>query len=169
MSALTVLIPVLLIFTWIAIAYNRLICARNQQAEAWSGVDVQLKKRADLIPPLVACVAAFRPHEAATFREPEQARNEVEVVRGIRRLVAVAENSPELKAEVNFRKLMGQLAAIEDDLQSACRAYNGSVRDFRGLSESFPANLIAGIFGFQAAAFFQMELVIERSSPAGGT
>jgi LemA protein len=165
MRSLTVLIPVLLIFTWIAIAYNRLIHARNQQVEAWSGVDVQLKKRSDLLPSLVECVAAYRTHESSTFRETAQARNEADIVRGMRALVAVAESYPELKAAENFRKLMGQLVTIEDDLQFARRYFNGSVRDFRNLAESFPGNIIAGIFGFQAAAFFEVDSVIERSNP----
>ena len=165
MSALFVLIPILLLFAWVAISYNRLICARNQQAEAWSGVEVQLKKRADLIPSLVECVAAYRTHEAAAFRETAQARTEAEIVRGMRGLVAVAESFPELKAAENFRKLMGQLVTIEDDLQFARRYFNGSVRDFRNLAESFPSNVIAGIFGFQAGEFFEVESVIERSNP----
>lgn len=165
MSSLLVLLPVLLIFAWAAICYNRLVSARNQQAEAWSGVDVQLKKRADLLPSLVECVSAYRAHESKTFRESSTTRSESDIVREMRGLVALAESYPELKAADNFRKLMDQLVAIEDDLQYARRYFNGSVRDYRNLSESIPSNLIAGIFGFQAAAFFEVESVIERDNP----
>ena len=165
MSAFLVLLPVLLLFGWAAWAYNRLIHARNQQAEAWSGVDVQLKKRSDLVPPLVACVSAYQKHEAQTFRDTAAARDPSDVTHEIRGLLAVAEAYPELKAAENFRKLMGQLVLIEDDLQYARRYYNGSVRDYRNLAESFPSNLIAGIFGFQAGAFFEVESALERSAP----
>lgn len=165
MSSLIVLVPVLLIFAWATWAYNRLVQARNQQAEAWSGVDVQLKKRSDLVPPLVECVSAYRTHEAGVFRDATTARQPSDVTRELRSLIAVAEAYPDLKAAENFRKLMVQLVAIEDDLQYARRYYNGSVRDYRNLSESFPSNLIAEIFGFQAGDFFEVESAIERSNP----
>jgi LemA protein len=164
-TALIVLLPVLVVFAWAGISYNRLVSARNRQAEAWSGVDVQLKKRADLVPSLVECVAAYRTHEATTFRDAAGARTEADVVRGMRGLVAVAESYPELKAAENFRALMARLVLIEDDLQFARRYYNGSVRDFRNLAESFPSNIIAGIFGFRAGAFFETESVVERANP----
>lgn len=165
MTAFFVLVPVLGFFAWATLAYNRLVRARNQQAEAWSGVDVQLKKRADLVPPLVECVSAYQKHEARVFGDAAAARNPQDVTREIRGLLAVAEDYPELKAAENFRKLMGQLVAVEDDLQYARRYYNGSVRDYRNLAESFPSNLIAGVFGFQAGAFFEVESALERSAP----
>lgn len=165
MTSFFVLLPVLLIFGWAAWVYNRMARARNQQAEAWSGVDVQLKKRSDLVPPLVECVSAYQKHEAQTFRDTSAARNPQDVAREILGLIAVAEAYPELKAAENFRKLMGQLVTIEDDLQYARRYYNGSVRDYRNLAESFPTNLIAGVFGFQAGTFFEVESALEQSSP----
>jgi LemA protein len=165
MSAFLVLVPVLFFFGWATWAYNRLVQARNQQAEAWSGVDVQLKKRSDLVPPLVECVSAYQQHEARTFRDATTARQPSDAAREIRGLLAVAEAYPELKAAENFRKLMGQLVLIEDDLQYARRYYNGSVRDYRNLAESFPSNLIAGVFGFHAGGFFEVESVLERSNP----
>ena len=165
MSSFLVLGPVLLFFAWAAWAYNRLVQARNQQAEAWSGVDVQLKKRSDLVPPLVECVSAYQKHEAQVFRDTSTARSPSDVTREIRGLLAVAEAFPDLKAAENFRKLMGQLVTIEDDLQYARRYYNGSVRDYRNLAESFPSNLIAGIFGFQAGEFFEVESSLERAAP----
>ncbi|MFZ4775912.1 MAG: LemA family protein [Terrimicrobiaceae bacterium] len=165
MTSFFVLIPVLLFFGWATWAYNRLIKARNQQAEAWSGVDVQLKKRADLIPPLVECVSAYRTHESQTFRETATGRQPAEVAKEMRGLLAVAEGYPELKAAENFRKLMDQLVKIEDDLQYARRYYNGSVRDYRNLAGSFPSNIIAGVFGFQGGEFFEVESVLERANP----
>jgi LemA protein len=164
-SSFFVLGPVLVFFAWAAWAYNRLVAARNQQAEAWSGVDVQLKKRSDLVPPLVECVSAYQKHEAHVFRDATTARQPSDVTSEIRSLLAVAEAYPELKAAENFRKLMSQLVTIEDDLQYARRYYNGSVRDYRNLAESFPTNVIAGIFGFQAGAFFEVESALERSTP----
>ena len=165
MSSFFVLVPVLLFFAWATWAYNRMVQARNQQAEAWSGVDVQLKKRSDLVPPLVECVSAYQKHEAQTFGNAATARSPSDVTREIRGLIAVAEAYPELKAAEIFRKLMGQLVTIEDDVQYARRYYNGSVRDYRNLAESFPANLIASVFGFQAGAFFEVESALERSAP----
>ncbi|MBE2202774.1 MAG: LemA family protein [Chthoniobacterales bacterium] len=165
MSSLIVLAVALVAFAWTAWVYNRLVKARNQQAEAWSGVDVQLKKRSDLIPPLVECVSAYKTHEAGVFQASAAARRPEDVTRELRSLLAVAEAYPDLKAAENFRKLMGQLVTIEDDLQYARRYYNGSVRDFRNLAESFPSNLIAGIFGFQAGDFFEVESALERSNP----
>jgi len=162
---LIVLLSVLLILGGAAWAYNRLVQARNQQAEAWSGVDVQLKKRSDLVPPLVECVSAYQKHEAQTLRGTAAGRQPSEVAREIRGLLAVAEAYPELKAAENFRNLMGQLVTIEDDLQYARRYYNGSVRDYRNLAESFPSNLIASIFGFHAGEFFEVESALERSNP----
>jgi len=165
MSILIVLFITLLVFGWAAISYNQLVTAKNRQAEGWSGVDVQLKKRADLVPPLVACVSAYRTHESETFRDMASLRSEQEVVHEMRNLLAIAEAYPDLKASANFRALMEQLVKIEDDLQYARRYYNGSVRDFRNLAESFPSNIIAGTFGFQPAEFFEVGNVLDRANP----
>jgi len=150
---------------WVLTVFNRLVRARNQQREAWSGVDVQLKKRADLVPPLVECVAAYGRHESATLIEAARRRDQSALVGGMRRLIALAESYPELKAAENFRDLSAKLTAIEDDLQFARRYYNGSVRDFRNLAESFPSNLVAAAFGFCPGEFFEVENVTERSAP----
>ena len=165
MTLFFVLLPILFLFAWAAMAHNRLVSAKNQQAEAWSGVDVQLKKRSDLVPSLVECVSAYQKHESQTFRDTTAAREPGDVTRELRSLVAVAEAYPELKAAENFRKLMAQLVTIEDDLQYARRYYNGSVRDYRNLSESFPSNVVAGIFGFKSGAFFEVESAVERATP----
>ncbi len=150
---------------WFLWTYNRLIKARNQQAEAWSGVDVQLKKRADLVPSLVECVRGYTAHESGVMLSATRLRTPQDVVGEMKKLFALAEAYPDLKASENFRTLTLQLVAIEDDLQYARRYFNGSVRDFRNLAESFPSNLVAGIFKFQPAEFFEIDNVIDRQNP----
>ncbi len=150
---------------WVVWTFNRLVAARNQQREAWSGVDVQLKKRADLVPPLVECVRGYTAHESLTFQTVTEARGADDVARRLRGLIALAESYPDLKAAENFRDLMKRLVKIEDDLQYARRYYNGSVRDFRNLAESFPSVLVARSFAFQPGDFFEVESVMERSNP----
>jgi LemA protein len=170
-TASSLAIGILLVFAagfivWVIWTFNRLVKARNQQAEAWSGVDVQLKKRADLVPPLAACVAAYARHEKAVQESAASARNSQEnAVPALRQLIAIAESYPELKADQNFRDLSTRLVAIEDDLQYARRYYNGSVRDFRNLAESFPTNLVATTLRFQPGEFFEVENVLERANP----
>lgn len=158
-------------------AFNRLVKARNQQREAWSDIDVQLRKRHDLVPPLVEIVRGYRNHEQAVFESVTAARAcaardpnrtdpaEQNLTAGLRQLFAVAESYPDLKADRNFRKLGEQLASIEDDLQYARRYYNGSVRDFRNLAESFPVILIARLFRFEPGEFFEVDSATERSTP----
>jgi LemA protein len=153
---------------WVLWVFNSGVRHRNQQAEAWSGVDVQLKKRHDLVPPLVECVRAYSAHEAETFQNVVAARGESGVVEAMRGLLALAEDYPELKATQNFQQLTAQLVVIEDDLQYARRYFNGSVRDYRNFAESFPANLLAGLFKFAPANFFEVENVIERKVPELG-
>jgi LemA protein len=153
------------ILGWTLAIYNRLVRAKNQQAEAWSGVDVQLKKRADLVPALVECVSGYRDHEASVQQQVAATRALENPADKLRALVAVAENYPELKAGENFQDLMKKLVAIEDDLQFARRYYNGSVRDFRNLAESFPSNVVAGWFKFQPNPFFEVDSVLERNNP----
>ncbi len=153
---------------WVLWVFNAGVRHRNQQAEAWSGVDVQLKKRHDLVPPLVECVRAYSAHEAETFQAVVAARGESGVVEAMRGLLALAEAYPELKATHNFQQLTTQLVQIEDDLQYARRYFNGSVRDYRNFAESFPANLLASVFKFQPGEFFEVENVIERKAPQVG-
>ena len=152
---------------WLAWAFNTGVKLRNQQREAWSAVEVQLKKRHDLVPALVECVKGYRAQEEKVFRDVAEARagNEQGLVQGLRGLLAVAEAYPELKASENFRQLTTQLVLIEDDLQYARRYFNGAVRDFRNFAESFPTTLVAGAFHFVPAEFFEVENVIERAAP----
>lgn len=174
------LLPVLAVLGWGVWIFNRLVRQRNRLKEAWSGIDVQLRRRHDLIPSLVATVSGYRAHERSVFEEvtarriaaqavhdPASASGaEQSVTAGLRQLFAVAENYPQLKADQNFRKLSDQLVEIEDQLQYARRYYNGAARDLNNLVESLPTNVVAKIAGFQPAAFFECESSIERAAPA---
>jgi LemA protein len=174
------LVLLVLALLWAIWTFNRLVRARNQQAEAWSGIEVQLRKRHDLVPPLVAAVRAYAAHEAETFAAVTAARNQTEgnpnrtdeaeraVTQGLRQLLAVAEAYPILQADENFRQLSTQLISIEDDLQYARRYFNGSVRDFRNLAQTFPHNLLAGLFRFTPGEFFEVESSLERQPPKVG-
>jgi LemA protein len=164
---------------WAAWAYNRLVKARNQMREGWSGIEVQLKRRHDLVPALVECVKGYQTHEeellTAVTRERTAAQSatgaseaggaEKSLGRDLGRLVALAESYPELKADTAFRNLMKDLVAIEDQIQYARRYYNGSVRDLNNAIESFPSNLVANIFAFVPADFFEVESASERIPP----
>lgn len=170
---------VVMALAWGAWTFNRLITQRNLLKEAWSGIDVQLKRRHDLVPRLVTCVQAYRDHEHAVLENVAQARAaiaagdsmpsssaaETRLSLDLRRLLAVAEAYPTLKADENFRQLSTQLTDIEDQLQFARRYFNGGVRDLNNLVESFPALLVARAFGFHRAEFFALESAVERSAP----
>ena len=159
--------------------YNRLVKARNQMREGWSGIEVQLKRRHDLVPSLVECVKGYQAHEQELLEAVTRERAEAQGARNVEeaggaeralsrdlvKIMALAENYPELKADEAFRKLMSELVEIEDHLQYARRYYNGSVRDLNNAIESFPSNLIAGAFGFKVAEFFEVETASERLAP----
>lgn len=161
--------------------FNRLVKTRNLVDEAWSGVDVQLKRRHDLIPNLVEAVKGYSRHERALFENVAQQRtkaidgnpqhdpgNENELTRQVKTLFAVAEAYPDLKANTTFLDLQRQLVEIEDALQYARRYYNGTVRDYDILVESFPSNIIAGMAGYHREKFFEVEYATERSAPEVG-
>jgi LemA protein len=159
--------------------YNRLIKNRNLVQEAWSGIDVQLKRRTDLIPNLLEAVKGYMVHErgvldrvtelrtqsrqAGSVGEKAQAEGLLGAALG--NLLAVAENYPDLKASQNFMELQRSLADIEEQLQLARRYYNGAARNLNILIESFPSNLIAGGFGFQPAEYFELETARDREVP----
>lgn len=159
--------------------YNRLIRARNQMREGWSGIEVQLKRRHDLVPSLVECVRGYQRHEQKLLEEVVRERTaaqdavgakdcvgvEKSLSSGLSRLVALAESYPDLKADENFRDLMGQLVEVEDQIQSSRRYYNGSVRDLNNAIESIPSNLVAHLFGFQLGEFFEVETASDRLPP----
>lgn len=148
--------------------YNRLVGLRNMVDEGWSGIDVQLKRRYDLIPNVVETVKGYAAHEKDTFRKVVELRNSAMSAKGIeekgklessltesiKSLFALAEAYPDLKANQNFLDLQGQLSKIEDDLQNARRYYNGTVRNYNTTAQQFPAKLVAGSFGFKEKEFF---------------
>ena len=159
--------------------FNKCIALRNKVFEAWSGIDVQLKRRHDLIPPLVETVKGYQLHERNTLVEITRARSTAVAANGakeaspaeshlskqIHSLFALAEAYPDLKADVNFHQLTSQLVEIERHLQYARRYYNGAVRDLNNLLQSFPANLLTSTFGFQTADFFEVDSAAERQNP----
>jgi LemA protein len=158
-------------------AYNRLVRNRNVVSEAWAGIDVQLQKRHELVPNLVATVKGYMRHEAETLEKvtlirnstlgelPEVAARETGLSRSIGHLFALAEDYPDLKASEGFGQLHESLAEVEEHLQYARRYYNGAVRDNNNLVESFPTNLVARLFGFRQAEFFEIELASQRAAP----
>jgi len=170
---------VLLPVAWAAISYNLLVRARNLVSEAWSGIDVQLKRRHDLIPNLVECVKGYSAHEKKLFEETSQdrasslgadtisARTEAEnaVTGQLKSLLGVAEAYPELKANTSFLELQKSLSQIEDDIQYARRYYNAVVRDYNIRAQSFPGLIIAGMFGFEKKDYFEIEYATERQTP----
>ena len=159
--------------------FNRLIRLRNLAREGWSGIDVQLKRRSDLVPNLVATVQAYAAHERAVLEEVTASRQssiaadnvsrrasaENALQGALGRLFAVAEAYPELKADKNFLALQQQLAEIEDQLQMARRYYNGTVRNLNISIQSFPDNLVAGVLGFRELPFFELEDRAQAASP----
>jgi LemA protein len=154
----------------IAVAlYNRLVRGRNRVDTAWSDIDVQLQRRHDLVPQLVKAVDAYAKFERATLEAVTELRAEamrttdieqrgkVEEALGssVQRLIAVAENYPDLKASQNFLNLQNQLVETENYLQFARRYYNGSVREYDTMTEVVPGNIVAGLFGFETRSYFQ--------------
>src|SRR4030043_484969 len=168
---IVVLVVLALIILWIIVAYNRLITLRNRAKEAWSDIDVQLKRRYDLIPNLVETVKGYAAHEKEVFEKVTEARTRAMGAQTIKEkgeaenflsntlksLFAVAENYPQLRAAENFLELQRELRDTEDKVQAARRFYNGNVRDLNIQIESFPASIIANIFRFAKMAFFETE------------
>jgi LemA protein len=175
--AVMLVLPVVIL--WGVITFNRFVRSRNLMREAWSGIDVQLKRRYDLVPALVETVKGYREHERGLFediaetrarcmstesvREKGEAENALS--RMIRSLFAVAEAYPDLKASQNFLDLQKSLTEIEDQIQFARRYYNGTVRDYNIRVESFPSMLIAKPCGFGRADFFEIEYATQREAP----
>ncbi|WP_456480818.1 LemA family protein [Oceanithermus sp.] len=165
------LLALLLLYTgWL---FNRLVTARNAVKEAWSGVEVRLQRRHDLVPMLVDTVGVYARHERGLIerlawlrsRSAPDLEEEAELSRELERLLAVAEAYPELKASTNFLSLQRQLVEVEGALQQARRHYNGSVRAYNTLLESFPAMYLARSFGFTPARYFELPLATEAWSP----
>jgi LemA protein len=170
---------ILVIVFWFVIVYNKFIKDKNLIREAWSGIDVQLKRRNDLIPNLVDAVKGYSGYEKSLFEKitelrnksasqqqvKEKAHTENDLTKAIVNLFAVAEAYPDLKANTNFLDLQKQLAETEDQLQYARRYYNGVVRDYNIRVESFPSNLIANTFNYKVEDYFEIEIASERISP----
>jgi LemA protein len=173
-----VLAVVALIALYAVVVFNRLIRGRNLVREGFSGIDVQLKRRSDLIPNLVETVKAYAAHERGLFTEIAEKRTaamnasgvagkaaaESDLQGSLHRLFALAESYPELKANQNFLALQTQIAELEDQLQMARRYYNGTVRDYNTSIQTFPDVLIAGLLGFHEEHFFQAEAG-DRTTP----
>lgn len=172
MSLTTIILIALGVFVlWVILTYNRLITLRNRVKEAWSDINVQLKRRYDLIPNLVETVKGYAVHESGVFERVTEARTRAmgaqtlkekaeaeNILSGtLKTLFAVSENYPELKASANFLELQRELTDTEDKIQAARRFYNSNVLELNNKIQSFPANMIAGIFNFKPAEFFQLE------------
>lgn len=167
-----VIAAVILLALLIAVLYNRLVRDRNRVDAAWSDIDVQLQRRHDLVPQLVKAVDQYAGYERATLEAVttlraeaiklsgernlgELGQKEEELDKGVQRLIAIAENYPDLKANENFLKLQEELVETENYLQFARRFYNGSVRQFNTRIETVPNNVVAGWFDFAQREFFQ--------------
>jgi len=167
-----VLAVVAIIIIWFVLAYNGFVTLTNRVKEAWSDIDIQLKRRYDLIPNLVETVKGYAAHEAGTLENvtemrtramnapagtAEKAQAEDMLSGALKSLFAVAENYPNLKANENFLELQKQLEDTENKLQAARRFYNSVVQDLNTRLQSFPSNLVGNMFGFKAADFFQLD------------
>jgi LemA protein len=172
MTLLYVLLGVVvLVILWLVGTYNRFVSFINRAKEAWSDIDVQLKRRYDLIPNLVNTVKGYAAHEQTAFEKVTQARAaamsagsleekgkaEVGLASALKSVFAIAEAYPELKANQNFLALQSELSDTENKIQAARRFYNGNVRDLNTMIEQFPANVIANMFKFAPMEFFQLE------------
>ncbi len=156
---------------WFIISYNGFITLRTRAQEAWADIDVQLKRRYDLIPNLVNTVKGYATHESEAFEKVSEARSKAmqagtptekgqaeNMLSGtLKSLFAISEAYPELKANTNFLQLQGELSDTENKIQAARRFYNGNVRDFNTGVQVFPGNIIAGIFHFIKMDFFQLD------------
>jgi LemA protein len=173
-----VVVIVLLILFLIGI-YNGMVRARNRVDESWSGIDVQLKRRHDLIPNLVETVKGYAAHEKEVFEAVTQARAAAMGAQGpaqsaqaegaltgaLGRLFAVAEAYPVLRATENFQQLQAELTNTEDQIAGARRIYNGNVQEFNTKIQTFPAAVFAGMFGFSKREFFELESAADREVP----
>ena len=178
-----VLLPLLLAGIWWAVIYNRFVRLRQHLQESWSDIDVELKRRHDLIPNLVETVRGYATHEKETLgnviaarseamrerQAPANARRlgerETQIQRHVGRLLAIAETYPQLKTDRHFLELQQELALTEDRLAAARRFYNGNVRELNSLREAFPTSIVASAHGVAAAQYFEMPDHAERVAP----
>ncbi|MCO5731104.1 LemA family protein [Rhizobium sp. SSA_523] len=176
--ALAVLAALIL---YVVFIYNGLVKSRQMAEEAWSGIDVQLKRRADLIPNLIETVKGYATHEKSTLEEVVALRNKAQAVptgdvagravaegllgQALGRVIALAEAYPDLKANENFLELQRSLETVEGEIQMSRRYYNGAARDLNVKVESFPSNLVAGQFGFAKKPYFEIANEADRAVP----
>jgi len=181
---MTIVIVVVVAILILAVLYyiakrNSIIAARNRVDESWSGIDVQLKRRHDLVPNLVETVKGYAEHESATFEKATRARAEAmqassvaetakaesNLTGALTELRAVAENYPTLRATENFQQLSRNLSELEDEIQASRRIYNSNVQSYNTDIEQFPGSIIANQGGFTAREFFEIEDATERNAP----
>jgi LemA protein len=169
---------IILIFLVVISIYNGLVKKKNNVKEAWSSIDVFLKKRNDIIPNLVEVVKGYASHESNTLQKVIEARNicskansagelssaEKTMQGAMLNLFAISENYPELKANSNFLSLQQELSSMEDEIEMARRYFNGVVKENNDAIETFPSNLIAKMFGFTQSDFFEIQDVSEREA-----
>lgn len=175
MPLLLIGVPALFVLIWFIATYNSFVRLRNHCTEAWSNIDTELKRRYELIPNLVETVKGYAAHEQAVLEEvtrlravcaadhgsvAHQSGTEQALVGALGRLLVVAEKYPDLKASDNFLQLQRELINTEDRLQAARRFFNGNVRENNNLAESFPSNVVAGMFGFGLRDFFEVEAAV---------
>ena len=179
MAAILALILAAILLGWVLFAFNRLVRHANLVREAWSGIDVQLRRRHDLVPSLIEVVKGHAKFEQQTLEDitrlrggerPDRATadlqdQENQLTAHLKSVLAVAEAYPDLHASRSYLDLQTQLTQVEDQLQMARRYYNGTVRDYNIAVESFPSNLVAKAFGFSLQTFFQIETATEREVP----
>lgn len=169
-TAIIILVVIVVLVLWAMIIYNRLISLTNQAKEAWADIDVQLKRRYDLIPNLVESVKGYAAHEKTVFEDVTNARThamgasapidkaaaENQLTGTLKSLFAVAENYPDLKANQNFLQLQAELTDTEDKIQASRRFYNTTVMVLNTAEQSFPNNVMAGSFGFKPMDLFEL-------------
>jgi len=166
------------LIVWLVVVYNGLVKMRQLVRESWSGIDTELKRRYDLIPNLMEAVKGYAKHEKELFAAVtearanavasdgdtrSQARDERELVNNVRRLMAVAESYPQLKASEHFLDLQNELANTEDRIQAARRFFNANVRDLNTRVEVFPSNIVASVFQFTREDYFEVEKAVIRN------
>ena len=171
MSGIIILIILVVLALWVIAIYNRFVRLRTRSEEAWSDIDVQLKRRYDLIPNLIETVKGYASHEKEVFTKvteartqamgagtvEEQAKSENMLTGALKSLFAVSENYPDLKANENFLELQRELTDTENKIQASRRFYNTNVRDLNIATESFPSNIIANVFKFIKKDFFELD------------
>lgn len=175
-AAVVVLVPLL----WVIANYNRMARLKQHIAESWSDIDVELKRRYELIPNLVATVQGYAAHERETLERVVELRNraqanggsvtsqaadETALMHAVKRLFAVVERYPQLEADEHFRALQSELSLTEDRIAAARRFFNANVREMNQLCQTFPTNLIAGTFGFSGGDYFTLDRDAERAVP----